>query len=81
VQKGDATEAMKYSAHDEDQFGIPQREYNDGGQDVVQPDIKFASRKEQSPFYGDIPDYDPTDYQVVKVGQGSPRNPKGTGGS
>jgi hypothetical protein len=39
---------------------------------MVQPSTKFASLKEQSLIYGDIPDDDPIDYHDVKVGQGSP---------
>jgi hypothetical protein len=39
---------------------------------VVQPNVKFASLKEQTLFYGDIPDDDPIDYNDVQVGQESP---------
>jgi Reverse transcriptase (RNA-dependent DNA polymerase) len=39
---------------------------------VLQPNVKFASLKEQSLFYGDIPDDDPIDYHDVDAGQGSP---------
>jgi hypothetical protein len=39
---------------------------------VVQLNIKFTILKEQSLFYGDIPDDDPIDYHDVKVDQGSP---------
>jgi hypothetical protein len=38
---------------------------------VLQPNVKFASLKEQALFYGDIPDDDPIDYHEVDVGQGS----------
>jgi Reverse transcriptase (RNA-dependent DNA polymerase) len=40
---------------------------------VVQPNVKFASLKKQDLFYGDIPDDDPTYYNDVDVGQGSPK--------
>jgi hypothetical protein len=39
---------------------------------MLQPNVKFASLKEQALFYGDIPDDDPIDYHDVDVGQGSP---------
>jgi hypothetical protein len=39
---------------------------------VLQPNVKFASLKEQALFYGDFPDVDPIDYYDVDVGQGSP---------
>jgi hypothetical protein len=39
---------------------------------VLQPNVKFASLKEQALFYGDILDDDPIDYHDVDVGQGSP---------
>jgi hypothetical protein len=45
---------------------------DDDGDDVFQPNVKFASLKEQALFYGDIPDDGPTDYHDVDVGQGSP---------
>jgi hypothetical protein len=38
---------------------------------VLLPIIKFASLKEQSHFYGDIPDDDPIDYYDLEVGQES----------
>jgi hypothetical protein len=47
-------------------------EDDDGGHDVLQSNVKFASHKEQAIFYGDIPDNDPIDYYDVDVGQGSP---------
>jgi hypothetical protein len=40
---------------------------------VLQPNVKFASLKEQALFYGDIPDDDPIDYHDVDVGQRSPK--------
>jgi hypothetical protein len=39
---------------------------------VLQPNMKFASLKEQALFYGDIPDDDPIYHHDVDVGQGSP---------
>jgi hypothetical protein len=39
---------------------------------VFQPNVKFASLKEQALFYGDIPVDDPIDYHNGDVGQGSP---------
>jgi hypothetical protein len=48
------------------------REDNDGYHDVLQLNVKFASPKEQTPVYGDIPDDDPIDYNDVKVGNRSP---------
>jgi hypothetical protein len=39
---------------------------------MLQPNVKFASRKEQGLFYCDIPDDDPIDYHDVDVGKGSP---------
>jgi hypothetical protein len=39
---------------------------------VLQPNVKFASLKEQAHFYGDITDDDPIYYHDVEVGQGSP---------
>jgi hypothetical protein len=50
---------IKSSTHEEEHFERKQSEDDDGDQDVVQPSIKFASLKEQSLFYGDIPDNDP----------------------
>jgi hypothetical protein len=39
---------------------------------VLNPNVKFASLKEQALFYSDIPDDDPIDYHDVDVGQESP---------
>jgi hypothetical protein len=39
---------------------------------VLHPNVKFASLKEQTHFYGDIPEADPIDYHDVDIGQGSP---------
>jgi hypothetical protein len=38
---------------------------------LLQPNVKFASLKEQALFYGDIPDDDPIDNHNVDVGLGS----------
>jgi hypothetical protein len=48
-------------------------EKDDADQDEVQPNIRFAILKEQSLFYGGIPDYDAIDYPDVEVGQESPK--------
>jgi hypothetical protein len=45
---------------------------DDGGHDLLQLNVYFASLKEQSLFYGDTPDGDPIDYHDVDVGKGSP---------
>jgi hypothetical protein len=39
---------------------------------VLQPNVKFASLKEEALFYDDIPDDDPIDYHDVDVRQGNP---------
>jgi hypothetical protein len=65
-------EKIKPSVIDQDQCGVLRSEGDDGDHDVLQPNIKFASLKEQSLFYGDITDDDTTDYHDVEVGQGSP---------
>jgi hypothetical protein len=39
---------------------------------MLQPNVKFASLKEQALVYGDIPDDGPIDYHDVDVGHGSP---------
>jgi hypothetical protein len=62
---------MKSSAHDKDNFGKQKSEEDDGDRNVVQPNIKIASLKEQSLFYGEILDDDPIDYHDVEVGQES----------
>jgi hypothetical protein len=41
---------------------------------MLQPNVKFASLKEQVLFYDDIPDDDPIDYHDVDVGQEIPEN-------
>jgi hypothetical protein len=58
----------KSSAHDEEYFEMEQGEKDDGEQDMVQPNIKFASLKEQSLFCSDITDDDPIESHDVKVG-------------
>jgi hypothetical protein len=40
--------------------------------DVLKTNIKFANLKEQSLFYGDVPDDNPIDSRDVEVGHGSP---------
>jgi hypothetical protein len=65
-------EQTKPNALDEDQCEVQRSEDDDGDNDVTHPKVKFASLKEQSLFYGDIPDDDPIDYHDVDVGQGSP---------
>jgi hypothetical protein len=58
----------------QDQHGVQRSENDEGGHDVSQPNIKFASLKEQSLFYDDIPDDDPTDNHDVEAGKGSPED-------
>jgi hypothetical protein len=65
-------EQTKPNALDEDQCEVQRSLDEDGDHDVLQPNVKFASLKEQALFYGDIPDDDPIDYHDVDVGQGSP---------
>jgi hypothetical protein len=65
-------EQAKLHALDEDQSDVQRDEHDDGGHDVLQSNVKFASLKEQALFCGDIPDDDPIDYHDVDVGQGSP---------
>jgi hypothetical protein len=65
-------EQAKLHALDKDQSEVQRGEHDDGDHDVLQSNVKFASHKEQSHFYGDIPDDDPIDYHDVEVGQGSP---------
>jgi hypothetical protein len=65
-------EQTKPNALDEDQSDVQQGEDEDGDHDVLQPNVKFLSLKEQALCYGDIPDDDPIDYYDVDVGQGSP---------
>jgi hypothetical protein len=65
-------ERAKLHALDEDQCEVQRSEDENGDHDVLQPNVKFASFKEQALIYGDIPDDDPIDYHDVDVGQGSP---------
>jgi hypothetical protein len=65
-------EQAKLHALDEDQSDVQQGEDDDGDQDVLQSNVQFASLKEQTLFYGDIPDDDPIDYYDLDVGKGSP---------
>jgi hypothetical protein len=65
-------EQTKPNALDEAQCEIQWSEVDDGDHDVLQPNVKLASLKEQALFYSDIPDDDPIDYHDVDVGQGSP---------
>jgi hypothetical protein len=65
-------EQTKPNALAEDQCEVQRGKVDDGDHDVLQPNVKFASLKEQALFYGDIPDDDPIDYHDVDVGQGSP---------
>jgi hypothetical protein len=55
-------EQAKPNALDKGQCEVQRSEVDDGGHDVLQPIVKFSSLKEQTIFYGDIPDYDPIDY-------------------
>jgi hypothetical protein len=65
-------EQTKPNAIDEYQCEVQQREVDDGDHEVLHPNVKFSSLKEQALFYGDIPDVDPIDYHDVDVGQESP---------
>jgi hypothetical protein len=60
------------NALDEKQCKVQRCEDDDGDHDVLQPNVKLASLKEQALVYGYIPDDDPIDYHDVDVGQGSP---------
>jgi hypothetical protein len=65
-------EQTKPNALYEDQCEV-QRSKGDGGDhEVLQPNVKVVSLKEQFLSYGDIPDDDPIDYHNVEVGQGIP---------
>jgi hypothetical protein len=65
-------EQAKPRALAEDQCELQRSEDDDGDHGVLQPNVKFASFKEQALFYGDIPDDDPIDYHDVDVGKGIP---------
>jgi hypothetical protein len=66
-------EQTKPNALDEVQCAVQRCEDDDGDHDVLHPNVKFASLKEQALFYGDIPDDDPIDYHDVGVGDESPK--------
>jgi hypothetical protein len=51
----------KRIALDEDQCEVQRIEDDEGDHNVLQPNVKFASLKEQALFYGNIPDDDPID--------------------
>jgi hypothetical protein len=55
-------EQAKLHALDGDQSDVQRSEHDDGDHDVLQPNVKSASLKEQALFYGDIPIDDPIDY-------------------
>jgi hypothetical protein len=57
---------------DKDQYVVQRIKDDDKDHVVLQPDIKFASLKEQSLFYGESHDDDPIDYHDVEGGKGSP---------
>jgi hypothetical protein len=65
-------EKAKPNALDEGQCKIQRSGDDDGEHDALQPNVKFASLKEQAPFYNDIPDDVPIDYNDVDVGKGIP---------
>jgi hypothetical protein len=66
-EKATRRKKMKSSGNGEEQFGRQQSEDDDEDHDVLLPNIKFASLKEQSLVYNKIPDDDPIDYQDVEV--------------
>jgi hypothetical protein len=47
-------EQTKPNALDEDQSELQRSEDDNGDHDVLEPNVKFASLKEQALFYGDI---------------------------
>jgi hypothetical protein len=61
-------EQTKLNALHEDQYEVQRFEDDDGNHDVLHPNVKFASLKEQALFYGDIPDDDPIDYHDLDGG-------------
>jgi hypothetical protein len=63
-------EQTKPNALDEDQCEVQRSEEDDGDHDVLHPNVKLASLKEQALVYGAIPDDDPTDHHDVDLGQG-----------
>jgi hypothetical protein len=60
------------NALDENQCEVQRSEDDHEYYEVLYPNVKFASLKEQALFYGDIPDDDPIYYHDVDVGKGSP---------
>jgi hypothetical protein len=64
-------EQTKPNALDEDLCEVQRIDDDDGDHDVLQPNVNFASLKEQALFYGDIPDDDAIVFHDVEVGQGS----------
>jgi hypothetical protein len=58
-------EQIKPSALDQDQCGVQRSDEDDRDHEMLQLNLKFASLKEQSLFYRDIPDDDPIDYRDV----------------
>jgi hypothetical protein len=65
-------EQIKPSILNQVQYGVQRSEDDEEDHDVLQPNTKFASLKEQSLFYGDIPVDNSINYYDVEVGQGSP---------
>jgi hypothetical protein len=65
-------EKTKRNALDEVQCEEQRSEDDDGGHDVLLPNVNVASLKEQALFYGHIPDSDPINNRDVEVGQGIP---------
>jgi hypothetical protein len=65
-------EQTKPNALDGNQYEVQRSEDDDGDHEVLQPNVKFASLKEQALFYSDVPNDDPIDCHDVDVGKGSP---------
>jgi hypothetical protein len=59
-------EQMKPNALDREQFELQRSEDGDGDHDVLQPNVKFASLKEQALLYDDIPYDDQIDNHDVE---------------
>jgi hypothetical protein len=72
AKKKKRREQTKQNALAEDQCEVQRSEDDDLDHDVLQPNVNFASLKEQALFYGDIPADDPIDYHDVDVEKGSP---------
>jgi hypothetical protein len=62
-------EQTKPNALDEYQYELQRSKVDDGDHDVLQPNVKVTSLKEQALFYGDNSDNDTIDYHDVDVGQ------------